>query len=376
MSDTITVPAFTDAHVHLRQGSMTRAVALYTARVCDNVVAMPNTTPPIHSQETIVLMRGAYREALEANDDPVRLFMTAKLMPTTTPQDVLEAAALGIVGFKLYPCGVTTNSNDGIPWDDLCCLDRWPSLLATIREIERVGMALLCHGESDGYVMSREHEFMWTVPTMIKRLFPRLHLTLEHLTTEYGVNLVRDLERRYPGTVLGTITLHHMETTLNDVIGGMLKPDLFCKPIPKSTEDMLALRMAAFSGEPYFALGSDSAPHAMDAKYGACGCAGVFTAPVLAEGIVSLFAQREAAITPKSLARLEQFTSANANRFYNFPPSTRKLVFQKESWVVPPSIGATSYRVGESLAWQLKKVIPCSIPESNPVGTSSSMMGG
>lgn len=41
-----------------------------------------------------------------------------------------------------------------------------------------------------------------------------------------------------------------------------------------------AVMAAATSGSPRFFLGTDSAPHAKHAKESACGCAGIFSAPL------------------------------------------------------------------------------------------------
>lgn len=68
--------------------------------------------------------------------------------------------------------------------------------------------------------------------------------------------------------------------TLNDVIGDMLKPHHFCKPIAKRPEDRRWLREMATRGGHQFFLGTDSAPHAQRKKECSSGCAGVFTAPL------------------------------------------------------------------------------------------------
>lgn len=160
----------------------------------------------------------------------------------------------------------------------------------------------------------------------------------------------------YPGatSTLGTITLHHLETTLDDVIGGKLRPHLFCKPIPKRPSDRSALLNAALAGESCFALGSDSAPHLKHDKESACGCAGVFTAPVLAQGLVSLFEREHGCLG--FIQAFTRFTSVNANAFYGFTSSDRTISLEKRPYAVPPicSRGAVvPYRAGETLPWSL-----------------------
>ena len=48
--------------------------------------------------------------------------------------------------------------------------------------------------------------------------------------------------------VAATVTLHHLMITLDDVAGGLLQPDLFCKPIAKTPRDREALRRAIKDG--------------------------------------------------------------------------------------------------------------------------------
>lgn len=310
---------------------------------------MPNTDPPIHDPSQIKEMQSLYQRAC---GERTLVHMTAKLLLRTSPHDVYVAHQAGAIGFKLYPCGVTTNSDDGIPWIVL----KSDTLDDVFAEMERLGMTLMCHGESDGYVMNREHDFVQQVLPRLYLRFPKLRLTLEHVTTVEGLAAVRYINGLHPGRVLGTITLHHLETTLTDVIGGKLRPDLFCKLIPKSPTDRDALLRAALSGESCFALGSDSAPHLWGAKYGPCGCAGVFTAPVLAQGVVSLF-DKEFPFNRATLPmNLRKFTSENVNAFYGFKSTGRRITLERKPYVVPPTGSVMSYRAGETLSWSLVDV--------------------
>jgi len=57
----------------------------------------------------------------------------------------------------------------------------------------------------------------------------------------------------------------------------------------KRESDRQALVAAALSGNPKFFLGTDSAPHARNAKESACGCAGMFTAHAAIELYAEVF---------------------------------------------------------------------------------------
>ncbi|MDX9835885.1 MAG: hypothetical protein RBT36_11845, partial [Desulfobulbus sp.] len=59
--------------------------------------------------------------------------------------------------------------------------------------------------------------------------------------------------------VVATVTLHHLLITLDDVAGGLLRPDLFYKPIAKIPRDRETLLQAVFAGHPRLFFGSDSA---------------------------------------------------------------------------------------------------------------------
>ena len=73
----------------------------------------------------------------------------------------------------------------------------------------------------------------------------------------------------------------------------------------KREEHRLAVRKAATSGSPNFFLGTDSAPHARDAKESACGCAGIFNAPFALESYAAVF-EEEGALDQLRGLRVDQ----------------------------------------------------------------------
>ena len=97
---------------------------------------------------------------------------------------------------------------------------------------------------------------------------------LEHITTNEAVAFVL----AHPHNTAATITPQHLLYNRSDLFaGGRLHPHLFCLPVLKRERHRLALLEAATSGDPRFFLGTDSAPHAVQSKESACGCAGVFS---------------------------------------------------------------------------------------------------
>jgi dihydroorotase len=156
----------------------------------------------------------------------------------------LEAARPHLFAIKLYPHGVTTNSESGIH-----------SIHAgtpVFRLMEEMGIPLLVHGETSGFVMDREREFL-PVYEWLATTFPRLRIVMEHITTEAAVQLLDRYENLH-----ATVTPHHLVITLDDVAGGLLQPHLFCKPIAKRPEDRDALLAAALAAHPKLMMGSDS----------------------------------------------------------------------------------------------------------------------
>ena len=60
--------------------------------------------------------------------------MTLYLTDRTPPEEVARARDAGVVAFKLYPAGATTNSDSGVTDIGLC--------LPTLRAIAQAGAAL------------------------------------------------------------------------------------------------------------------------------------------------------------------------------------------------------------------------------------------
>ncbi|HTE39256.1 MAG TPA: hypothetical protein VK629_00415, partial [Steroidobacteraceae bacterium] len=120
----------------------------------------------------------------------------------------------------------------------------------------------------------------------------------------------------------------------------------------KREHDRVALIEAATSDDARFFLGTDSAPHARHTKEHACGCAGIFSAPLAME----LYA--EAFDLAGRLDRLEAFASLRGPDFYGLPRNTHKVVLAREAWRVPetypfPDSGIVPFRAGETVGWRL-----------------------
>jgi dihydroorotase len=142
-----------------------------------------------------------------------------------------------------------------------------------------------------------------------------------------------------------TITLHHLYLTLDDVIGDKIQPHHFCKPVAKRWADRDALRRAALSDNSRFFFGSDSAPHSKETKECACGCAGVYTAPVMLELLLDFFDEAG------NMEKLAEFGTHRAAKFYGLPENDTVSVF-KRPWTVPEEIdGVVPFWAGKEIKW-------------------------
>lgn len=326
-----------DMHVHLRQGEMLESVLPYTAMQCERALVMPNLMPPILNANDVINYRMQIMEVL--SNTKGKFFaplMTFKIVPSTSAAEIDGLKQAGAIAGKLYPDGVTTNSQGGV--------SDFKALFPVYKAMEECGMVLCLHGEMpNAFSLDRETEFL-SVLKDVALNFPKLRIVLEHATTKEAIECVKSL----PTNVACTLTVHHMYLTLDDVIGGGLNPHAFCKPVAKRPKDRLAIIDAALSGNPKFFLGSDSAPHAISAKENACGAAGVYTAPVLVPALCQIFEDYG------TITKLEPFTSQFAAEFYNLPLNQHTIEIVKESWKVPETCGSVKpFLAGQTLSWKV-----------------------
>ncbi|GHB90903.1 dihydroorotase [Cerasicoccus arenae] len=319
-----------DMHLHLREGEMLKLVAPLTAQTFAGAIIMPNLVPPVDNLPRLL----AYREEILAATagEVFEPYMTLFFRNYT--REELEAAREHITAIKLYPAGITTNSEGGVK--ELADAE------ATLALMEELGIPLLVHGETNGFVMDREREFL-SVYEQIATKFPRLKIVMEHITTAHAVDLLDRFENLH-----ATVTAHHLIITLDDVAGGMLNPHLFCKPIAKRPTDRDALLAAALRAHPKLSLGTDSAPHPQHKKE-CCGCAaGVFTAPITLALMADLFAKHDA------LDKLQAFVSGNAQQIYGVTPPEKIVTLRDTAMTIPASYGdVIPMWAGKQLGWSV-----------------------
>ena len=321
-----------DFHLHLRQGESLKHYAQASAKYFKKVLIMPNTQPPITTANEV----NNYHQAIQKVCPELEVYTTFKLNPKLKFRDIEDLANTPhLIGGKLYPQGVTTHSEDGI--QDI-------KTLAPIFEImQNKGIVLNVHAEDlDSFCLERERNYLIQVDWVIKN-FPKLKIVIEHISDRASVEFVNQKSH----LIAATITVHHLLLTLDNVIGGNIEPHHFCKPIAKTPKDLKALQKAAFSQNPKFFFGTDSAPHLKNQKECSQGCAGIFSSLVAIPLLTELFEKHN------QLTKLENFTSIFGSKFYELPLNQEILTLKKIPWQVPNELqGVIPFFANQILTWK------------------------
>jgi dihydroorotase len=322
-----------DMHLHVRQDAMLDVVAPLSAQHFAGAVIMPNLVPPVDTIDRLHWYTAEVRRATSgyAFDPYMTLFFR------DYSREELVAAKPHIIGIKLYPAGATTNSDSGV--QEIMAMSH---VFAMMEELD---IPLLVHGETHGFVMDREEEFCEVYRALATK-FPRLRITMEHITTQAAVRLLDE----FPN-LRATVTPHHLIITLDDVAGGLLNPHLFCKPIAKRPEDRDALLQAALAAHPKLMMGSDSAPHPVSKKECPGCAAGVFTAPIILPMLAELFERHNV------LHNLQAFVADRAQQLYGITPPRTTVRLVREEMTIPERYDdVVPMWAGRTLPWRVASV--------------------
>jgi dihydroorotase len=342
MSDALTLTRPDDWHLHVRDGAAMAAVVPHTARQFGRAIIMPNLRPPVTTAAQAIEYRARIQATVPAGVD-FQPLMVLYLTDNTPPEEVARARAAGVVAFKLYPAGATTNSDAGVTDIRKCH--------ATLEAMQREGLLLLLHGEVTDPavdVFDREAVFIDQVLIPLRRDFPGLKIVFEHITTKEAAEYVTAAD----ACTGATITAHHLLYNRNAIFTGGLRPHYYCLPVLKREVHREALVKAATSGSPKFFLGTDSAPHPAHLKEHAAACAGCYTALHAMELYAQAFEQAGA------LDRLEGFASFYGADFYGLPRNSGTITLRREAWTLPESLAFGDAQLkplgaGETLNWRL-----------------------
>lgn len=271
---TLTIIQPDDMHLHLRDGEALKAVLPFTARQMGRAVIMPNLKPPVASVADAL----AYRARIEAalpEGSTFEPLMTLYLTDNTTPDTVREAKAAGIVAFKLYPAGATTNSDSGVT--DLF------KLIPVLQTMAQEGILFLVHGEvtdPEIDIFDREAVFIERVMKPVLEKVPTLKVVFEHITTADAARLVMEAGEN----VAASVTPQHLLLNRNDLLVGGVRPHHYCLPVLKRESHRKAL-VAAITRSPSFSRSSSSTrmtilPALMSAMISVIGASALMLCPL------------------------------------------------------------------------------------------------
>ncbi|MFT4652424.1 MAG: dihydroorotase [Kangiellaceae bacterium] len=359
---TLTIQAPDDWHLHFRDGAMLLETVPATSRCFKRAIAMPNLMPPVTTTQMALDYKARIQAAVPKNiafDSDFEALVTLYLTNSTTASEIEKAKAAGIVASKLYPAGATTNSDAAVKGIK--------SLYPVFEKMQEVGMLLLIHGEvteSHIDIFDREKAFIDIYLQDLVNEFPKLKVVFEHITTKDAADFVKASS----SNVAATITPQHLLLNRNDLLVGGIRPHNYCLPVLKRNTHQQALQQTVASGSPKFFLGTDSAPHEIDKKESACGCAGCYSAWSAIELYAQIFDDLNA------LDKLEGFASHYGPDFYGLPRNSGTITLQQEAWQVPnlitlpdsynaagnmssetPTQTIVPFYAGQTLQWKLAK---------------------
>jgi len=257
---------------------------------------------------------------------------------------LLVSKKAGAIAGKLYPGGVTTNSEDGVK--------DFKALYPVFDAMERNNLVLCVHAELPGSPpATAERDFLPILQDILDN-FPHLRVTFEHVSTAVGVDFVRYTKHRL---LRATVTPHHLFLTDKMVANN---PHLHCKPVCKTSYDRDRLKDIVFrKRDSAFFLGTDSAPHSQVNKLKDPPNAGVYNVSTAIPLLIEEFHQQGV------IQDFENFTSIFGEWHYKLEPDNTQIEFIREQWIVPETHdveGMTGLKMkikplgaGQKLYWKL-----------------------
>ena len=336
MINELIFPKPDDMHLHLREDELLKVVSKHSATQFGRAIIMPNLQNPIINSELAHKYYDEVKNHTKAHDfEPLMtIYFNEKLTLEELKRIQISSK---IIGIKLYPKGVTTNSDKGI--------DSFNSGYKIFEMMEKLDIPLLIHGEVNDPnidIFDREKIFIEKNLINAHKEFPDLRIVLEHISTKESTEFVKETSNN----IAATITPQHLLYNRNELFAGGLKPHAFCLPILKREEHRVAVLGAAISGNPKFFLGTDSAPHKKSEKESSCGCAGIYSALNAMEIYAEIFDRNNA------IEKLENFSSKFGADFYRLSQNKNKIKLVRSSNKVPNYIKIDNGEVIPLLAGQ------------------------
>ena len=345
MINELIFPKPDDMHLHLREDELLKVVSKHSAAQFGRAIIMPNLQNPIINSELAHKYYDEVKNHTKVHDfEPLMTIYFNKKLTLEELKRIQISSK--IIGIKLYPKGVTTNSNKGI--------DSFNSGYKIFEMMEKLDIPLLIHGEVNDPnidIFDREKIFIEKNLINAHKEFPDLRIVLEHISTKESTEFVKETSNN----IAATITPQHLLYNRNELFAGGLKPHAFCLPVLKREEHRVAVLGAAISGNPKFFLGTDSAPHKKSEKESSCGCAGIYSALNAMEIYAEIFDRNNA------IEKLENFSSKFGADFYRLSQNKNKIKLVRSSNKVPNSIKIDNGEVipllaGQEINWNCSAV--------------------
>ena len=328
-----------DWHVHLRQDAMLKDTLAASSQDFARALIMPNLVPPLTTVEHVQTYHQQILKYKKNEFTPFySLYFTNQL---SIAELQLANKTDNILGVKLYPQGATTNSDFGVA--DIT------SLYPLFEQMQSLDLVLQVHGEiTHGDIFAREAQFVEDFLLPITKNFPKLRIVLEHISTAAAADFVREASEN----IAATITIHHLLYNRNHLLSGGIKPHFYCLPILKSEKNQKAIQLAALSGSSKFFLGSDSAPHSVETKESACGCAGIFSSAYALPLYTQFFDNAE------KIDLLENFASVFGAHFYRLPTNSQTITLINKPRTIPSTVNLgdkiiVPIAANETILWQV-----------------------
>ncbi len=264
----VVAPGFVDLHAHLREPGGERAETIETATMSamnggfTHICAMPNTSPCMDNAAIISLVL-----------DKAKSAGFAKVLPVGAVSKNREGKELASIG-EMVEKGIVGVSDDGSPvaTSDLVkkaleyCIPFGIPLMEHAEDLTLTKKAVMNEGFYSTKLglkgMPSIAEDIIVARDIIINSYVKGWLHIQHLSTEFSLNLVRDAKSRGE-KVTCEVTPHHL--FLNDSYLETFNTNYIMKPPLRDERDRLALIEGIKDGT-IDAIATDHAPHPNEFK--------------------------------------------------------------------------------------------------------------
>lgn len=355
MINQIVIPKPKNNHGHLRQGLMLGDLVRMAFKMFSAYLAMPNLLPAILTlEEALKYLQEIYSHIPVEEHEKFIVLVSIKLTEASSPEGTLKALEHGILDFKVYPKGRTTNAHDGV----INFAALWPTF-KVLDDFARMSPKKVrvrfhpTHPRLEWDDRDAEYGFLG-IFEMIRQAFPHIYMIWEHLSDGRCIPHIKAMGEN----VGATVTAHHPtrnETQVfGDVHGGV------CQPPFRTERDRRDVCLYMASGDDHVYAGLDDAPHDVSKKLVRCGRAacGLYTTEFGILLYAMAFDELGIFDLPDGVERFTKFTSGNMERLCDLPQSKETITLVREPFTIPEEykMGDTTIipaMAGETLPWSI-----------------------